>query len=438
MRTHNRPFHSPLNRIQRSVFMKLTLILLVAAALVIFILVGFFRALWVESTEPPWKSHAMAYVGYVARDIGTPPDSVKIRQLSRDLKVEILVQSTDQAASVQSGKFPLHALKAEPDWHRQSGPLSYGEWDHEFLIGYQLGAYRYWFAPVDQKLFKPDWLRLFLLFLALLAVLAGIFIAIRRILRPMSILVDGIRKISSGNLDVSFRSRSDEFGVISQTLTDLTTAVKERLKARDQLLLDVSHELRSPLTRMKVALEIPDRSALVSSVSADIRELEGMITEILETERLRSPHGGLKKQPVRLSRLLAGLVDEAGSRVRFDASEPSGESVIHADEERLRQVFRNLVENGLKYGKSDVVIGLQTTAGGWLVTITDDGEGIRPEDLPYVFEPFYRADKSRTRSSGGFGLGLSLCQTIVTAHSGTIRVDSEPGSTTFSVWLPVA
>ncbi|NUQ82725.1 MAG: HAMP domain-containing histidine kinase [Bacteroidetes bacterium] len=438
MRTAHRPFHSPLNRIQRSVFMKLTLILLVAAALVLFILVGFFRALWVESTEPPWKSHALAYVGYVVRDIGSPPDSLKIRQLSRDLKMEILVVSTDAAGSFQSGAFPVEALADEPDWQRQSGALRYGEWNREFLIGYQLGAYQYWFAPVDQKLFKPDWVRLFLLLLALLAVLAGIFIAIRRILRPVSVLVDGIRKISAGNLDVSFRSRSDEFGVISQTLTDLTTAVKERLKARDQLLLDVSHELRSPLTRMKVALELPDRSALVSSVSADIRELEGMITEILETERLRSPHGGLRKQSLRMDHLLSALALEAGPRVRFEQVESDRDPVLQADEERLRQVFRNLVENGLKYGRSDVVIRLTGQADGWMVTITDDGEGIRPEDLPYVFEPFYRADKSRTRSTGGFGLGLSLCQTIVTAHGGTIRVESEPGSTTFSVWLPVA
>lgn len=438
MRTTHRPFHSPLNRIQRSVFMKLTLILLVAAALVLFIVVGFFRALWVESTEPPWKSHAMAYIGYVVGDIGNPPDSLKMAQISRELKVSILVVGPANVPLGLLGAFPVDVIRSEPDWHRQSGPLGYGEWDREFLIYYDQMGVRYWFAPADQKLFKPDWLRLFLLFLALLAVLAGIFLAIRRILRPVSILVDGIRKISAGNLDVSFRSRSDEFGVISQTLTDLTTAVKERLKARDQLLLDVSHELRSPLTRMKVALELPDRSALVSSVAADIRELEGMITEILETERLRSPHGGLRKQPLQMGSLLSALAGEAGPRVRLEMEKPEGDSTISADGERLRQVFRNLVENGLKYGKTQVFIRLVRESDGVRVTITDDGEGIRPEDLPYVFEPFYRADKSRTRSTGGFGLGLSLCQTIVTAHGGTIRVESEPGRTTFTVWLPVA
>jgi signal transduction histidine kinase len=237
--------------------------------------------------------------------------------------------------------------------------------------------------------------------------------------------------------------RTDELGRLIGSFNSMARAVRERIKARDQLLLDVSHEIRSPLTRMRVALEMMPESAPRRSVIEDIEETEAMIRELLETQRLDSPHGGLARSRVDVSALLrecVALLTETGPGVDLKGADRP--VFADLDPERMRILVNNVLSNAIKYSDPKgppVRVVLDAADGSLLISFHDHGIGIAGDDLAYVFEPFYRADRSRSRDTGGYGIGLSLAKRIVEAHGGSIELSSRLGEgTSVLVSVPVS
>jgi signal transduction histidine kinase len=278
-----------------------------------------------------------------------------------------------------------------------------------------------------------------------LAVICGVVVSahlvLRRLLRPLRILSDGVERLGAGELDVQLpRSTRDEFGRLTDAFNQMVGRVKEMIGARDQLLVDVSHELRSPLTRMKVALELLPNDGHRARLAGDVEEMERMVTELLELERLRNRRGitTAPQDLVRLLREVAAGVQAAPLGVLVSSSSP--ELIVDIDAEKVRTVFRNLLENAVKYSRPQSrPIEIAAVDDGDVVTvrITDDGVGIPECDLERVFEPFYRVDRSRSKSSGGYGLGLSICKRVMEAHDGSIAVERPPGGgTAFVLTFP--
>ena len=258
-----------------------------------------------------------------------------------------------------------------------------------------------------------------------------------RMFKPLRLLTLGVQEISNGNLDFQFPTRGRRHGEIwylAEQFNQMVGHVKEMIHSKDQLLLDVSHELRSPLTRMKVALEMSPKGKMKDSMLRDIAEMETMLTEILETERLKSGNGGLSLAAVDLTLLAGEMVKRyKGRKPGLKLVGEKGKRIVTADEARVKTVFQNVLENALKFSagqKKPVQIGLETVADGILATVQDFGPGIPQDEQDKIFEPFYRVDKSRTKETGGYGLGLSLCREIMLAHGGDIRLESGPGKGT--------
>ncbi|HXL72790.1 MAG TPA: HAMP domain-containing sensor histidine kinase, partial [bacterium] len=207
--------------------------------------------------------------------------------------------------------------------------------------------------------------------------------------------------------------------------------VKEMVHSKDQLLLDVSHELRSPLTRLKLSLEMIPETELKQSMLQDVSEMETMLAEILETERLRSGNGKLDFEDFEPAALIREvLLKYQGRRPGVEFLEPSAALTIKGDFTRIKTVVQNLIENALKFSdkqKKPVEVSLEANDDVITLIVRDFGAGIPEEDQDKVFEPFYRVDKSRTKETGGYGLGLSLCREIVRAHGGDIRLESQLG-----------
>ena len=267
---------------------------------------------------------------------------------------------------------------------------------------------------------------------ALLALLLAIMVAViftahavlKRLLAPVRSLGQGVRRVSEGELDVRIEQRTeDEFGVLTRAFNHMVQRVSETIRARNQLLLDVSHELRSPLTRLKVALELIPDGDKRSRMQSDVAEMEAMITELLELERLREGRG------MRMSR--QDLIELLREEVARYADRPPGvqlgcdvsSAILEADPDKVRTVVRNLVENALKYSNSDshaVRVRVRSENRALLVQVIDDGPGIPPGDIDNLFEPFFRVDRSRSKKTGGYGLGLSICKRIMEAHGGSI------------------
>jgi signal transduction histidine kinase len=273
--------------------------------------------------------------------------------------------------------------------------------------------------------------RLLLMLLgAMVAVFCAAYFVLRRALRPLHALQEGVARLSAGDLDVALENRTrDEFGALTDAFNGMAARVKEMVRARERLLLDVSHELRSPLTRLKVALALLPDSAKKAQAEADAAEMEAMTAELLELERLRDGRA-LRTTRVDLVAVMreAARAHEAGPPgVRVSASPP--EIPLELDADGVRTVLRNLLDNAVKYSLPDsspVEISATRDDGMLVVRVIDDGPGIPEEDLPNVFEPFFRVDRSRSRKTGGYGLGLSICKRIVEAHGGRILAANNP------------
>ncbi len=270
----------------------------------------------------------------------------------------------------------------------------------------------------------------------LLGLLLGIMIAViitahlvlRQLLRPLRTLGEGVARLSDGQLDVVLPNPTrDEFGALTGAFNQMVGRVRDMIRARDQLLLDVSHELRSPLTRLRVALELVPDDENRRHMQDDLVEMELMIAELLELERLREGRG------VSLARHdLVAIVRELS--VPLKASAP--QIFAQVDAEKIRTVLRNLLENAQKYATS-AEIELTETADAVEIRVRDDGPGIPEGDLGSLFEPFFRVNRSRSKTPTGYGLGLSICKRIVEAHGGAIAASSDPGrGATFTISLP--
>ncbi|MBT8370293.1 MAG: HAMP domain-containing histidine kinase, partial [Deltaproteobacteria bacterium] len=315
------------------------------------------------------------------------------------------------------------------DWS-QNPQMRFGRYHgHHFVaVNHEQGRFVF---GIDKSFdLDPERGRLVIILLAVLTlILTGAFLSIRWILRPVRWLNQGVREVSLGNLTYRVPlKRSDELRDLAEAFNDMTDRIRDMLHTKEQLMLDVSHELRSPLTRMKVALEfLPDGQAK-ESISNDVLEMETMIKEILETARMHHLHGKLKLQPINLIDLWKEILPEfEGQAPGLQTEDFPTEQIIFVDLEQIKTVFKNILTNAVKYSSPEsapVRISLKARPPFIVVQITDNGIGIPQDELPFIFEPFYRVDKSRSKGTGGYGLGLSLCKTIMEAHGGRIEIES--------------
>jgi signal transduction histidine kinase len=210
------------------------------------------------------------------------------------------------------------------------------------------------------------------------------------------------------------------------------------LKARDTLLMSVNHELRAPLTRMKMDLEFLDHSDTRQSLSSDVNYMQELVEELMEIEKI-SLDTSLKLK-VDLRDILTEVIDKL--KIDHDnlVLEISSSLDVYGHKVQLEKLIKNLIENAYKYKSSDgrVIIKASVDNLKVAITIMNEGENIPVEDLPFIFEPFFRGDKSRSGTTEGLGLGLNICKTILDAHDGKIQVTSKKGlGTIFKISLPV-
>ncbi len=285
---------------------------------------------------------------------------------------------------------------------------------------------------------KMLWLLLFLV----MGVVCTAYVFQRRLLRPVRLLDDGVTRLSTGDLNVAVPVVTrDEFGALTDAFNKMVGRVKQMIQARDQLLLDVSHELRSPLTRLKVALALLPEDENRTGMAGDLNEMEIMITELLELERMRDGRG-VRCERQDLLPVLSELADtyNSGGLPGVCLRARSSAILLDLDREKIRTVARNLLENAYKFALPDsrpVEIEITEEPGSIRVCVRDDGPGIPEAELPNLFEPFYRIDRSRSRKTGGYGLGLSICKRIMEAHGGSVAVSNNSGrGACFSLIFP--
>lgn len=296
---------------------------------------------------------------------------------------------------------------------------------------------------------------------ALVAALVGAasLLLARSIAKPLKKLTGVARAFSQGDMSARARlDRNDELGELGRALDEMADRATNLVLAQKELLANISHELRTPLSRLRVALDLAIEGGderrmelLTRNVQDDLTELEQLLTDVLISARLDLAKDQATGTPLPFKKRhvpAQSVIDEACER--FEKAHPDrplnveiiGElPEIEADPGILRRAIDNLLANAVRYSDRDSPVTLRVMAGGGslIIDVVDQGEGIAPEDLPHIFEPFYRADRSRTRASGGVGMGLLLARRIVEAHGGSISVESALSrGTTMRILLPAA
>jgi len=235
----------------------------------------------------------------------------------------------------------------------------------------------------------------------------------------------------------------------------MAARLEQLVLAQTELHANVAHELRTPLARIRLALELAEsgdaavaRESL-GEIAEDLSELEALVDDILASARMELARGSvnagappLRLAPLEIGQVVSGAADRLRHRHprrRIDVQLEPDLPGLQGDPGLLRRALDNLVDNARKYSPPGSTIRLRAARRGAdiVVEVIDSGEGIPAEDLARLFTPFFRGDKSRTRATGGVGLGLSLARRIVEAHGGTLSAESAPGiGTTMTVTLP--
>lgn len=282
----------------------------------------------------------------------------------------------------------------------------------------------------------------------------------RRISRPVERIIEASRRFGSGDLSTRVRIPQhrmhrrhrwrrarfgDELFTLMHAWNDMAERIERHVSAQRELLANVSHELRSPLARVRVALALlPDDEASrqrIIDIEADLSELDMLIEEILQTSRLEAT--GLPNHAVRFS--LGGLFEELQARASADpltapltvTASPLGRQVeLEADPVLLRRALFNAVENAAKYGAGPVELGVERTEEGVTLTVRDHGPGIPEAERERVLQPFIRGDRAHTPSArkgpdgratrSGVGLGLSFAARVASVHGGALRLRDAP------------
>lgn len=291
----------------------------------------------------------------------------------------------------------------------------------------------------------PSQVQLLRFFIVLLIIGAICLLLARHITRPILELREAANRLAQGNLDARVASsalrRSDELGKLAHDFNHMAAQLENLISSRQRLISDISHELRSPLARLSVALGIAERSSSPESLPALIRieretqRLNNLIAELLRLARLESGEEKLARDPVDLQNLVQQVANDgnfeagpANRTVRVFSSYPC---VVLGQAELLRSAIENVVRNALHYTpeNSEVEISLTPSDDGRRATVCvrDRGPGVPASALESIFEPFFRLEDSRDRSSGGTGLGLSITDRTIRSHGGSVRASNAPG-----------
>jgi signal transduction histidine kinase len=285
--------------------------------------------------------------------------------------------------------------------------------------------------------------------------LAGIgsWVVLGRALSPLESITDTVDQINRAD-DLSRRipykdETDDEIGEMVVSFNQTLERLESLFTSQQRFLADVSHELRTPLTVIKGNVDlirhmkVADEESL-NSIDEEAGRLTRLVGGLLMLAQAESGKLALNFAPVELDLLLTEVFTEmrvlAGSKVKVHLNDID-QVMVNGDRDRLKQVFLNLIANAIQYTPSggEIFLSIRKLGDQARVIVRDTGPGIPAEDLPHIFDRFYRAEKSRTRSkSSGFGLGLSIAHWIVEHHGGQIKVESKEGKgTTFVIWLNI-
>jgi signal transduction histidine kinase len=396
-----------------------TLFLLLALATTAVFMFGTQRAL--RSGWQGWVQPIVAdYADRLVAEIGSPPDPARAAAIVARLPVTIRIDGPQ----VHFDSHPREAALRE----RRFDPSHWGL-QRSSADGHQISFGLAGPSPEAQPR-RLGWYTL----AGLLLLTALAYAYVRRLLKPLEAIGEGVARFGRGDFAQPIVPvRHDELADLAGRINRMAGSLQGMLDAKRALLLAISHELRSPLTRARVNAELVPEGEHRDALLRDLGEMRDLITDLLESERLAAGHAALQTEAVDLAALVREVAAGNGFAARsLQLALDESIGPVQADPTRLRLLLRNLIDNALRHsqGAADApTVFLSHGDGGLLeLGVRDHGPGVSEAQLQHLAEPFYRADSARTRSAGGVGLGLTLCRLVAQAHGGELLIErADPG-----------
>ena len=367
------------------------------------------------------------YVDRLAAEVGSPPDVSHAQALTERLPIAVRIDGPTVNWSSHPGKnlgwAPQRAeddltsvlTRTTADGHRIRFGLGNMVW-HE----------------------RHPWMGAAPLVGLLLLTLAA-YATVRRIFRPLDDIRAGALRYGEGDFSrpIPMRRR-DELGDLASQVNAMATGLQGMLKGQRALLLAISHELRSPLTRARLNAELSAESTERQALLRDLALMSELITDLLESERLAAGTAALKREATDLNTLVREVVATGFGGQALQLTLDDELPPLLLDRPRATMLVRNLVDNACRHGAGGpVTVSTRVDGDRVLLTVRDHGTGVPEDQLSRLAEPFYRPDVARTRAVGGVGLGLYLCRLVAQSHGGTLALRNASPGLEVSVRWPV-
>lgn len=372
------------------------------------------------------------YVDRLAAEIGDPPSVERAQALVQRLPVSVVISGPQvnwrsEPERIANGRERRSGWREGGDDHESDLLRRTTADGHQIVLGLSISAWQ-------EQPRRIGWITLALLLV--LTLLAWAYV--HRQLRPLRDIRAGAKRFGAGDFAAPIPvRRHDELGELAEGVNAMAHDIHQMLEAKRALLLAISHELRSPLTRARLNTELlpetPDVVGMRDALLRDLGEMRDLVADLLEGERLTLRHAALQLEPTDLAalarELLDGLAPEEGAGASLHAA--SGLPVLQLDRARMRLLLRNLLGNAQRHSAGATKppeLHLEACEGGIAVRVRDHGPGVDEAVLPRLAEPFYRPDAARGRDAGGVGLGMYLCRLVAQAHGASWRVrNAHPG-----------
>ena len=380
-----------------------------------------------------WQDYAQpliaSYVDNLTAEIGTPPSTERALALAQRLPLRIRIEGP----VVNWSSHPGFAAGRWHDARTASRPEVGNPWRPQRLLadGHRI---TFGLATVPRDDSPEDRPRLigWATLAALLVLTALAYAAVHGLLRPLADIRRGAVRYSAGDFSQPIATRRhDELGDLAGQINHMAEALHGMLDAKRGLLLAISHELRSPLTRARLNAELVDESTARTALLNDLAEMRDLITDLLESERLAAGHATLQREPTDLNELVRGLLAASFGDHGIQTELATHVPILMLDRTRIRMLVRNLLDNALRHGAGTrlaLQVSTHSDAEAVVLVVRDHGPGVPDEVLPQLAEAFYRPDAARQRTTGGVGLGLHLCRLVAQAHGGRLLLrNAQPG-----------
>jgi signal transduction histidine kinase len=410
-----------LTRFRRSLSLRLTLLFLLLATVLAVVFVYGLRLALSRNFHDVMRPHIEHHIDALAAEIGTPPSIERVQALVARLPLKVAIRG------------PTVNWSSHPD-SDAAFPSSRGDDKRRPAVHVRMLAdgHRIVFRfPKPDREGRPALIGAVTL-AVLLLLTAATYWRVRSLFLPLDDIRAGAIRFGGGDFSQPIpRRRDDELGDLASEVNAMAEDIHRMLDAKRQLLLAISHELRSPLARARLNTELLAECVERDALLSDLGVMRDLIEKLIESERLNDRHAALHAEATDLnalvSAIVAGYLAESGLDVKLAPQLP----MLMLDRTRVRLLLHNLIDNALHYGGEagkPPVASTAIEADRVLLSVRDFGPGVTDDHLTRLAEPFYRPDQARTRATGGVGLGLYLCRRIAEAHGGTLSLrNAHPG-----------